>query len=99
MDKKIQKIRKTHEATKRSLAEGRNIAFTAEAIIEPIEYLLQQIEIKDKALKEAETFVEELILAADTVPASHLDLEEIAQDGTMVINSIAAALKGEDTSE
>ncbi|MHB0944611.1 hypothetical protein ACYCSU_23980 [Paenibacillus sp. ALE1] len=64
-----------------------------------ISYLLQQIEIKDKALKEAETFVEELILAADTVPASHLDLEEIAKDGTDVINSIAAALKGEDTSE
>ncbi|WP_029516275.1 hypothetical protein [Paenibacillus polymyxa] len=62
-----------------------------------VDYLLQQIEIKDKALKEAETFVEELILAADTVPASHLDLEEIAKDGTDVINSIEAALKGEDT--
>ncbi|KAF6564766.1 hypothetical protein G9G63_10255 [Paenibacillus sp. EKM202P] len=75
-----------------------NANFVANAP-EYISYLLQQIEIKDKALKEAETFVEELILAADTVPASHLDLEEIAKDGTDVINSIAAALKGEDTSE
>ncbi|ADO59841.1 hypothetical protein [Paenibacillus polymyxa] len=58
--------------------------------------LLQQIDIKDKALKEAETFVKELILAADTVPASHLDLEEITKDGTTVINSIAAALIGEE---
>ncbi len=83
----VGEIRESLDVLKQQMIEQRN--YTAK--------LKKQIEIKDKALKEAETFVEELILAADTVPASHLDLEEIAKDGTDVINSIEAALKGEDT--
>ncbi|MBY0020745.1 hypothetical protein H7K28_06825 [Paenibacillus polymyxa] len=68
-------------------------------LLNDIFYVLGQIEIKDKALKEAETFVEELILAVDNCPPRLLDVEEIAQDGMVVINSIAASLKGEDTNE
>ncbi|EHS59439.1 hypothetical protein [Paenibacillus sp. Aloe-11] len=81
---KIQKIRKAHEATKRSLAEGRNIAFTAKAVIEPIEYLLQQIEIKDKAL--------EFYADQDNYDEYDLGLVDVDRG-----NRARAALKGEDT--
>ncbi|WP_068505905.1 hypothetical protein [Paenibacillus kribbensis] len=90
---KIQKIRKAHEATKRSLAEGRNIAFTAKAVIEPIEYLLQQIEIKDKALEfyaaenNHQWSVEEGTIGEVIESEVMMDYGELAR----------AALKGEDT--
>lgn len=105
MDKKIQEIREWHEREERRIKkypESKQVRYPNEpsqSAYDIIDYLLQQIEIKDKALKEAETFVEELILAVDNCPPRLLDVEEIAQDGTEVINSIAAALIGEDTNE
>ncbi|WP_025720257.1 hypothetical protein [Paenibacillus sp. 1-18] len=92
MDKKIQKIRKTHEATKRSLAEGRNIAFTAEAIIEPIEYLLQQIDIKDKAL---EFYADEKNYMANVLASWGPTIPVDEDNGRRA----RVALKGEDTNE
>ncbi|ODA10528.1 hypothetical protein [Paenibacillus polymyxa] len=100
MDKNIQEIREWHEREERRIKkypESKKVRYPnepSEKAYNIIVYLLQQIEIKDKAL---EFYEDEMnYTEAITVPGEEESFLLILEDKGRVAR---AALKGEDTSE